>query len=1043
MTEKACPDWENPQLLQRNREAARATLLPFADADTALAGERGVSPYIKLLNGYWRFFYAPSPAEVPSDFKGVEHEAAGWKTIPVPSNWQMYGYGTPVYTNVAYPYPVDPPRVPQQNPVGIYQRTFLLPAEWADRQVFLNFEGVDSGFYVYLNGKPVGYSQGAHLPSEFNLTPHLQPGENTLTVLVFQWCDGSYLEDQDFWRLSGIFRDVYLVATPAVTLRDISVQTVFDADYRNAVLYLRAQVRNLGAAATGYRLEAALLNPSGGTVAQEPLGTIELAAGAETNLETRISIANPAQWSAETPHLYPLLLSLYGPDGALLEVRRVNVGFRQVEIRDRQLWINGRSVKLKGVNRHDTHPDLDHAVSLESMVQDIVQMKRYNINTVRTSHYPNDPRFLDLCDQYGLYVIDEADLETHGMYATGDLNLLSNDPAWEAAYLDRAVRMVERDKNHPSIIWWSLGNESGYGQNHVAMAKWMHEHEPTRPVHYEGATGWGNPEHRVDDEVIDVFSTMYPTVARIIEEGEKTEDPRPFFMCEYAHAMGNGPGNLKEYWDAIYNAPRLIGGCVWEWVDHGIRQTTESGEEWFAYGGDFGDKPNDGNFCIDGLNYPDRIPHTGLIEYKKVIEPVVVEAVDLKKGVLAIRNRYDFLSLAHLHGRWSLLRDGDVLAQGELPALEIAPGETGEVTLPYTLPLAKPGSSYWLNASFTQRDDTPWAPAGYEVAWAQFEQPAKSAAPAVTLKSMSELAVSETKNEIVVEGEEFCLRFDKQSGTLSTWEYQGVPLLTAGPRFNVWRAPTDNDKHFAKEWVAHGLDRLIHRTDRVAVARQLPQAVEVEIDAMLAGYSLAPAFHVRYRYTIYGSGDVIVQTHVKPNAKLPNLPRLGLQLRLPGVLDRFAWYGRGPHENYADKKESARVGVYRGSVQEQYEPYIFPQENGNKSDVRWATVTDLRGFGLLAAGQPLLNVSVHHYTPEDFTEAKHTFELKRRDETILHLDHRQAGLGSNSCGPGPLEQYLIKPEEIEFSVRLKPFTCDAVSPMTVWRMAPAPLECGS
>lgn len=1041
MTEKACPDWENPQLLQRNREPARATLVPYADAEPALAGERGASPYVKLLNGNWQFFYAPSLADVPSDFKGVEHDPAGWTTIPVPSNWQMHGFGIPVYTNVNYPYPVDPPRVPQQNPVGVYQRTFLLPAEWAGRQVFLNFEGVNSGFYVYLNGREVGYSQGAHLPSEFNLTPHLQPGENTLAVLVFQWCDGSYLEDQDFWRLSGIFRDVYLLAAPAVSLRDVSVRTVFDADYANAVLHLRAQVRNLGGTAAGYRLEAALRDADGGTVAEQSLGLIDLDAGVETALEAGIVIANPRQWSAETPYLYPLLLSLYGPDGALLEVRRVNVGFRQVEIRDRQFWINGRSVKLKGVNRHDSHPDLGHAVSLESMVQDIVQMKRHNINTVRTSHYPNDPRFLDLCDEYGLYVIDETDLETHGMHVTGDLNLLSNDPAWEAAYLDRAVRMVERDKNHPCVIWWSLGNESGYGQNHMAMARWIHEHEPTRPVHYEGATGWGNPERRVDDSVIDVVSTMYPTVARVIEEGGKTDDPRPFFMCEYAHAMGNGPGNLKEYWDAIYASPRLIGGCVWEWVDHGIRRVTERGEEWFAYGGDFGDRPNDGNFCIDGLNYPDRRPHTGLIEYKKVIEPVTVEAVDLKQGVLAIRNRYDFLSLAHLRGRWSLLRDGDVLQQGELPPLDIPPGEVEEITLPYALPNPQPGAEYWLNLSFTLRDDAPWAPAGFEVAWTQFELPVHSAAPTVSLRSMPELVVSETKDEIGIGGEEFRLRFDRRLGTLSAWEYHGTLLLLAGPRFNAWRAPTDNDMRVAREWTAHGLDRLIHRIDRVELVRQLLQAAEVEIESVLAGYSLPSAFTVRYRYTIYGSGDVVIRTRVTPNPKLPNLPRLGLQMRLPGVLDQFAWYGRGPHENYADKKASARVGIYRGSVQEQYEPHIFPQENGNKCDVRWAAVTDLRGFGLLAAGLPLLNVSVHHYTPEDFTQAKHTFELQRRDETILHLDHRQAGLGSNSCGPGPLEQYLIEPEEVEFSVRLKPFTWDAVSPMTVWKMMPAPLEC--
>ena len=1009
------PDWENPRLLQRNREPARATLIPYADAGTALAGERGASPYFKLLNGYWKFRCLPSPA--------AEEEGEEANLIPVPSNWQMHGYGTPVYTNVAYPFPVDPPRVPVDNPVGVYTRQFSLPEDWQGKQVFLNFEGVNSGFYVYLNGRVVGYSQGAHLPSEFNITQYLQSGENTLTVRVFQWTDGSYLEDQDCWRLSGIFRDVYLVATPAVHLRDVWVRTTFDAQYRDAILDLRALVKNDGDSVAGCRVEARLLNPAGAIVLEHALGTVEPAAGEEAALTAGLPIAAPRQWSAETPNLYPLLLSLYDSDGVLLEVRRVNVGFRQVEIHDQQLWINGRSIKLKGVNRHDTHPDLGHAVSPASMVQDITQMKRHNINTVRTSHYPNDPRWLDLCDRYGLYVIDETDLETHGMDRTGDVSMLSDDPEWREAYLDRAIRMVERDKNHPAVILWSLGNESGYGRNHDAMAAWIHEADPTRFVHYEGAG---------ESPIVDVVSTMYPTVQRLIEQGERTDDPRPFFMCEYAHAMGNGPGNLREYWEAIYAHPRLIGGCIWEWVDHGIRQFTADGEEWFAYGGDFDDKPNDGNFCIDGLNYPDRVPHTGLIEYKKVIEPVIVEAADLAKGTVTIRNRYDFLSLAHLRGRWSLLRDGNLLEQGEMPALEVPPGGSTVITLPYTLPQPQPDAEYWLNLSFILRDDTCWASSGFEVAWAQLALPVRAPAPALPRGVMPDLAV----DGLCITGEEFRLAFHERDGTISCWEYQGMPLLTAGPRLNVWRAPTDNDVHAAREWRAHGLDRLIHRTDRIEVVRQLPQAVEVEIESMLAGYSLPLAFTVRYRYTIYGSGDVIIHTRVAPNPKLPHLPRIGLQLRLPGTLDQFAWYGRGPHESYADKQQSARVGVYRGTVQEQYEPYIFPQENGNKSDVRWAAITDLRGAGLLAAGLPLINVSVHHYTPEDFTRAKHTFELQRRDETILHLDYRQSGLGSNSCGPGPLEQYLIKPEEVEFSVRLKPFSYAAISPMAAYKKIP-------
>jgi beta-galactosidase/beta-glucuronidase len=625
--------------------------------------------------------------------------------------------------------------------------------------------------------------------------------------------------------------------------------------------------------------------------------------------------------------------------------------------------------------------------------------------------------------------------------------------------------MVERDKNHPSIIIWSLGNESGYGPNHDAMAEWIRGVDPTRLIHYEGAH---------DSPMVDIVSTMYPTVERLIEEGKRTDDDRPFFMCEYAHAMGNGPGNLKEYWEAIRAHPRLLGGCIWEWVDHGIRQRTESGEEWFAYGGDFGDEPNDGNFCIDGLNFPDRIPHTGLIEYKKIIEPVQVEPVDLGTGKVRAVNRYQFSSLSHLHGYWSVTRDGEVVEEGSLPRLDTAAGKSEEVTLephpPSPLPvhgegaMAAAGAECWLNISFTLAKDTLWAKRGHEVAWAQFEMPTDSESresrveigrPSLDLR----LSTVEADTFVTIQGEDFVVVFDRLRGVMSSWKWRGVELLTVGPRLNVWRAPTDNDVHIAREWRRAGLDRLQHRVSGFEIREPHPPCplpvngegealrsakaapfVEVEIESVLAPYSLAPAFSCTYRYTIYGTGDIVIDTTVTPRRELPPLPRIGLQMRLPGTFDRFSWYGRGPHESYADRKESARVGVYRGTVQEQYVPYIFPQENGNKTDVRWAAVTDIRGMGLLAvavasgggvrkprhrrlheACAQLLNVSVHHYTTEDFTNARHTYELVRRDETILNLDHAQAPLGSASCGPGPLEKYLLKAEPTEFSVRLRPF----------------------
>ncbi|MHB9022904.1 MAG: beta-galactosidase, LacZ type [Armatimonadota bacterium] len=1024
------PDWEDPQLLSRRREPAHATLIPYADGESALAGERGASPFFKLLNGRWQFHYSPSPEDVPEGFFAPAYAVDGWDTLPVPGCWQMHGYGVPIYSNAPYPFPADPPRVPKENPVGCYRRTFNLPDNWEGRQIFLNFEGVDSAFYVWVNGEMAGYSQGAHLPSEFNITALLRPGENVLAVQVFQWSDGAYLEDQDMWRMNGIFRDVYLTATPAVHLRDACTRTRFDADYRDAVLHLRTAITNYSTEPGGAsRAVAQLLDDRGVLVAEQTIvDTLWLHAGEEITREIEMPIAAPRHWSAEEPYLYTLLISLYGPDGAVTEVERFAVGFRQVEVREGRLLLNGVSILLQGVNRHDTHPDLGHAVSYESMVRDITLMKQHNINAVRTSHYPNDPRWLDLCDRYGLYVVDETDLETHGMAFTEDFSGISKDPVWEAAYLDRAQRMVERDKNHPSVIIWSLGNESGYGPNHDAMAAWIRQADPTRLIHYEGAG---------ESPVMDIVSVMYPTVERLIEQGTRTDDPRPFFMCEYAHAMGNGPGNLKEYWEAIRQYPRLIGGCIWEWVDHGIRRRTESGEEYFAYGGDFGDNPNDGNFCIDGLNFPNRIPHTGLTEYKKIIEPVHVEPVDLKAGTVKIGNRYAFASLCRLDGRWTVRRDDVLLAQGALPALDIPAGGEQVVTLPFELPNAISGTTCWLELRFTLAEETRWAPQGFELAWAQFELPLEApAAPRIALSSMPMLAVEETKDEITVRGEDFRLVMSKRQGTLSSWLSDGMPLLARGPLVNIWRAPTDNDVHIAKEWTKHKLDLLEHRIDRVALVSTQPQAVRIEVDAVLASYVLPPAFDCHYRYTIYGTGDVIIETQLIPRRELPVLPRVGLQLHLPAGLDQLAWYGRGPHESYIDRKESARVGVYRGSVQEQYVPYVFPQENGNKADTRWAAVTDLHGMGLLAVGMPLLNVSAHHYTPEDFTAARHTYDLARRPETILHLDGWNAPLGSNSCGPGPLEQYLIQPKEMTFSVRLCPVAGDANSPMRLSRVWP-------
>jgi len=1023
-------DWENPKLLHRNREAARATLVPFADEASALSGERERSAFFKLLNGEWSFHLAPRPELAPAGFERPGFDASGWGRIPVPGNWQLHGHDKPVYTNVNYPYPLDPPHVPDANPTGCYRLEFELPAAWAGRQIMLVFQGVNSALHLWVNGRPAGFSKGSHMPAEFNVTALVRPGRNLLAARVLKWCDGSYLEDQDFWRLSGIFRDVHLLALPAAHVRDAFVRTQFDREYRDATLAVDLALRNLGAQpAAGLRVEARLLDAAGRAVLSASVaGGIRIPPDGEKLLGFRAAVRSPLKWSAEEPNLYTLLLVLRAAGGEVLEVHRLRVGFRQVEIRKGLFLVNGVPVKLHGVNRHDTDPDAGHAVSREAMLRDVLLMKRHNIDAVRTSHYPNDPFWYELCDRHGLYVIDEADLETHGFgYEAPDIP--ARVPLWREAFVDRAVRLVECDKNHACVVMWSLGNESGYGANHAAMARWIRRRDPSRPIHYE---------RDQKAESADVVSRMYTNVPDLIKEGRRRH-PKPFFLCEYAHAMGQGPGSLKEYWEAFRKYPRLMGGCVWEWADHSIRMKTAAGVEWFAYGGDFGDEPNDGNFCIDGLCFPDRRPHTGLIELKQILAPVTVEAVDAAAGRFRVTNRHAFRNLNYLEGAWRFSCDGQTVAEGRLPELDVPAGGGLEVSVPVGGAPAPeigtpPSGELRVDFIFTLCADQSWAQRGHEVAAVQLDVPGKPLARRPARPASAQpVKPSESATELVVQGADFVLSFDRLTGIIRDWQWLGRSLLASGPKLQLWRAPTDNDRHFAVRWRSAGYHRLVPRVERVAVRRLGRSAVRVEVASVLAGYQLSPRFRAALVYTVGGDGAVDIAVRLAPLAKeLPPLPRVGLELVLPAGFDRFAWYGRGPHESYADRKESAPVGVYSGSVQDQYVPYIRPQENGNKTDVRWAAVTDRAGAGLLAAGAAPLNVSAHHYTVEDFTASRHAHELTRLAETVLHLDGLQAGLGSNSCGPAPLPQYLIQPGRIEFAVRLRPISAGE-DPMAVWR----------
>ena len=689
MTTRALQDWENPRLTGTNKEPGHATLLPFADAGAAITGAPEGSPYYRSLDGEWRFAVAPNPASAPQGFEAPDFDDLGWSNVTVPGNWQLQAdqisgpVDIPIYVNVQYPFPVDDAlSVPQEdNPTGSYRRTFTVPKKWDGRQVFLTFEGVDSAFHLWINGQPVGFSKESRLPAEFNITRYLQPGENVLAVRVYRWSDGSYMEDQDFWRLAGIYRSVYLWSAPAVHVRDFTVVTDLDEKYENAILRVSAELVNYNDQTfEDCDLELALLDADGNEVVRQT-DPFSMTPHAEKTLELAQPVMNPLKWTDETPNLYTLLLTVTDSEKNIIEVLRTNVGFRKVEIIGGQICLNGVPVLLKGVNRHEHDPITGHTLTLESMVKDIELMKQFNINAVRTCHYPDDPRWYDLCDQYGILLYDEANLESHGVW-----DKLTKDPTWHDAFVDRAARMVLRDKNHPSVIIWSLGNESGFGPNHEAMAEWIRSNDPTRPIHYHPAE---------DHPSVDILGPMYPSVQTIIDMAQKADETRPVVMCEYAHSMGNSTGNLKEYWDAIRTHKRLGGGFIWDWVDQGIERETD-GELWYAYGGDFGDDPNDGPFCINGLIWPDRVEHPALWEYKKVLEPVLVEVMDLPNGVLKLTNRYHFLDLSHLDISWEVTCEGEVLQNGIVPTPALLPGESTELTITYEKPMPEPGVEYWL-----------------------------------------------------------------------------------------------------------------------------------------------------------------------------------------------------------------------------------------------------------------------------------------------------------------------------------------------------------
>jgi beta-galactosidase len=1011
------PDWENPQMIGRNKEAPRATAIPFADPAAALVRDPAESPWHSSLNGEWNFSWAENPASRPVEFFQPEYDVSAWDLIPVPANWQLHGYGYPIYTNVRYPWgDPDPPRVPHDfNPVGSYRRTFTVPEEWDGRQIYLHFGGVSSAFYLWVNGHEIGYSQGSRTPAEFNVTEYLVPGENMVALEVYRYSDGSYLECQDFWRISGIFRDVSLYSWDNLHIRDFQVHTDLDEGYSDADLGVDVWVRNLGSDARSFSVEAQLFDGDGNLY----IDGLTMSASAETGGEVKVrldrQISDPPKWSAEEPNLFRLVVTLSDAHGSAIQSVSTNVGFRKVEITDGQLLVNGVAVLIKGTNRHEHDPDTAHVMSTEGMIQDILIMKRHNINAVRTSHYPDVPEWYDLTDRYGLYIIDEANIESHGIGYDPD-KTLGNKPEWGEAHLDRTISMVERDKNHPSIIIWSLGNEAGDGVNFTATADWVRERDPSRPVHYERAELGPNT---------DIYCPMYERIPQIVEYAE-TYDDRPLILCEYSHAMGNSNGNLEDYWDAIYKYERLQGGFIWDWVDQGLRQPIPGrpDEYYFAFGGDF-EPPgvyHDDNFLMNGLVSADRVPHPGLLELKKVYQYITVTPVDLALGEIEVNNGFAFIDLDGFEGFWEIQGDGEVVASGRLPSLKASPFESQQVRLRLPAVKPRPGVEYWLDLSFRLAEDSPWADKGHEVAWEQFKLDIADASPVMVAAEMPALEIAEGEDQITVSGDGFTARFDVATGTIASLVSGDTELIGSGPRPNFWRAPTDNDRgnDFPDRCAPWKTATGNWQVTGSAVETPSPAEVKVRFEGSFPDIDSTN----QVVYTVLGDGDIIVEHSFTPgDGELPEVPRFGMQLVIPGGFETVTWYGRGPHESYWDRKAGARVGKWSGTVDEQFVDYSEPQENGNKTDVRWVSLTNDDGTGLLVVGEPLIAFSAHHYTTDDLETNKHGYEMEYRQDITFNVDMGQTGVGGDtSWGARTHDKYTLWPEPMSYSFRLRPLT---------------------
>lgn len=1001
------PDWENPAVIGLNKEKAHA---PFE-----LASEKANDTRVLSLNGLWRFRWSPDPESRPAEFYQQDYSLDHWGLIQVPGDWQMQGFGLPIYTNIGYPFRRDLPRVTgdpsrsfysysHRNPVGSYCATFEAPETWLNQRVFLNFAGVKSAFYVWVNGQKVGYSQGSMTPAEFDITPVIQPGENKLAVEVYRWSDGSYLEDQDMWRLSGIFRDVDLFIRPTTFIQDFGVRAEPDASLVHARVAIEVTVENRSKArAEGMTVEAVISHGLVRLASSKDIVPIDASSQKSISLEAILD--HPQLWSAETPNLYELQLTLTNGRQEVIDTVHWRFGVKKVAVQGELFTINGQPVKLKGVNRHEHHPRTGRHLDRQTMVRDIVLLKQANINMVRTSHYPNDPLFYELCDVYGLYVMDEANQESHG-FGIGN-RVLGDDPAWEAAHVDRAVSVVQRDKNHACVILWSLGNEGGRGRNFRAMAEAVKAIDPTRPVYSDS-----------DRSVSAIYDDGYPSPDRLRQLGARISD-RPVFLREYAHAMGNSVGNLREYWDVIDADPSIVGAAIWDWVDQGIAKRIDGSplhyddhpaalalkdDEYWAYGGDFGDTPNDGAFCINGLIGPDRVPHPHYYEVQKVYQPIAFKLEGQDPLRIKVTNRYDFRSLDHVDIRYDLSANGIAKDSGVLACGRLRPGDSRTVEIPRPTWLESTSEDICLNLAAQLKAPAVWAEEGFRVAREQFVLMRATVETVQTVQGR--LDVQETSEQIRVRGDGFQAVFSNARGALVSWIRENDELLRGPLEPYFWKPANDNQKR-------NNYNRRLGAW-RMAAANRVVKQVEVTRgDGLVKIYCLMdlPDVGAEYTldYTINGRGQIQVQAEYQPQrSNIPLMPKFGMRVQLQDRFDDIVWYGRGPFENYPDRKSGALIGLYESTLAHFVTDYVAPQDNANRCDVRWFSLADQDGHRIQVTGLQDFCFRAWPYTETDLEKANHPFELPARDLINLNIDLNIHGVGGNDAwGARTLDQYTI------------------------------------